>query len=128
VDDARWPVRRRSSSPFLTTASLRTAAALHPEGDWNARRFRPNLIVDVDEDGWVEDAWCGRSTLRIGDVELQPKQPCVRCTMVTRPQPGIGSDANIFRTLARDRRGTFGAWTAVAAGGTIRVGDEVTAD
>src|SRR5437870_7535537 len=31
----------------LTTASLRTAAALYPEGDWHVRRFRPNLVVEV---------------------------------------------------------------------------------
>ncbi len=109
----------------LTTASLRTAAALHPEGDWQLRRFRPNLVVDVDGDGWVEDAWCGRSILRIGSVELRPQEPCIRCTMVTRPQPDFEEDRDIFRTLARHHGGRFGAWTAVTAGGTVRVGDEV---
>ena len=112
----------------LTTASLRTAAALHPEGDWNVRRFRPNLLVDGDGDGWVEDDWCGRSVLRIGAVELLPQEPCVRCTMVTRPQPDLVDDRDIFRTLARHHGGLFGAWTAIAAGGTVRVGDEVCAD
>ena len=34
---------------ILTTASLRTAAALYPDGDWHVRRFRPNLLVDIDE-------------------------------------------------------------------------------
>ena len=111
----------------LTTGSLRTAAALHPEGDWHVRRFRPNLLVDVAEDGWVEDAWCGRSTIRVGTADLRPQEPCVRCTMVTRPQPGLDGDRDIFRTLARHHRGLFGAWTAVANGGTVRVGDEVRA-
>lgn len=109
----------------LTTASLRTAAALYPGGDWELRRFRPNLVVDGDGDGWVEDSWYGRSTLRIGAVELQPQQACVRCTMVTRPQPGLSDDRDIFRTLARNRSGTFGAWTAVARGGAVSVGDDV---
>ncbi|MGZ4507212.1 MAG: MOSC domain-containing protein [Blastococcus sp.] len=49
----------------LTTASLRTAAALHPEGDWNVRRFRPNLVVDVAGEGWIEDGWCAGATLHI---------------------------------------------------------------
>jgi uncharacterized protein YcbX len=109
----------------LTTASLRTGAALYPEGDWKVRRFRPNLLVEVAGDGWAEDAWCGRSILRIGRVELRPEEPCVRCTMVTRPQPGLDPDRDIFRTLARHHRGHFGAWTAVTSGGTVRVGDEV---
>jgi hypothetical protein len=109
----------------LTTASLRTAAALHPEGDWHVRRFRSNLLVDAEGDGWIEDGWCGRSALRIGSVELHPEEPCIRCTMVTRPQPDLESDRDIFRTLARHHGGRFGAWTSVAAGGTVRVGDEV---
>jgi uncharacterized protein YcbX len=117
---------------ILTTASLHTAATLYPGGDWQPRRFRPNLVVDVvsDEvdvagDGWLEDTWCGHSTVRIGAVELQPQEPCMRCTMVTRPQPSIEEDRDIFRTLARHHGGHFGAWTAVTTGGTVRVGDEV---
>ncbi len=38
-----------------TTASLRAGTALHPAGDWDTRRFRPNLLVDIGTDGWVED-------------------------------------------------------------------------
>ena len=109
----------------LTTASIRTAAALYPGGDWHLRRFRPNLVVDVDGEGWMEDAWCGRSILRIGAVELRPLEPCIRCTMVTRPQPELDGDPDIFRTLARHHGGRLGAWTAVSTDGTIRVGDEV---
>jgi hypothetical protein len=112
----------------LTTASLRAAAALYPEGDWQLRRFRPNLVVDVADDGWVEDGWCGRVTIRIDTAELRPQEPCVRCTMVTRPQPGLEDDRDIFRTLARHHRGHFGAWTAVTSAGTVGVGDEVRID
>jgi uncharacterized protein YcbX len=109
----------------LTTASLRTAAALHPSGDWDVRRFRPNLLVDVEGDGWMEDAWYGRSIIRIGDVTLQPAQGCVRCTMVTRPQADLPEDRDIFRTLARHHDARFGAWTSVITEGTVRVDDEI---
>ncbi len=108
----------------LTTASLRTASALYPAGDWQLRRFRPNLVVDVPGDGWVEDGWCGRSELRIGTARLEPQEPCVRCTMVTRPQPGTNEDRGIFRTIARHHHGLFGAWTAVTTPGVVHVGDE----
>jgi len=106
----------------LTTASLRTAARLHPDGDWDPRRFRPNVLVDLDGAGWLEDEWVGQS-LRLGAASVTPTQPCVRCTMVTRPQPGLDADADVFRTLARNHRGLFGVWSDVARPGVISVGD-----
>lgn len=130
-DAIEWTMpdgRYVDAQPLLvvTTASLRHASSLHPAGDWQLRRFRANLVVAVDDqEGWVEDSWCGESILEIGDVRLLPQQPCVRCTMVTRPQPGIEEDRDIFRTLARRHRGHFGAWTGVGVAGTVHVGDEV---
>jgi uncharacterized protein YcbX len=112
----------------VTTASLRTAAELHPAGDWDLRRFRANLVVDVDGVGWVEDAWCGSATLGIGGVRLQPQELCMRCTMVTRPQPGLEADREVFRTLARHHGGRFGAWTSVVSGGSVSVGDDVVVE
>jgi uncharacterized protein YcbX len=108
----------------LTTASLRAAAKLYPGGEWAVRRFRPNLLVDVDGDTWLEDEWCGQ-TVRIGQVEITPLQPCVRCTMVTRPQPELGRDLDIYKTLARHHDGTLGVWATVKAPGTVHVGDAV---
>lgn len=106
----------------LTTASLRAAAALHPRGTWDPRRFRPNLLLDLDGDGWAEDAWIERP-VRIGEATLVPIQGCIRCTMVTRPQPGLEHDVEIFRTLARHHGGLFGVWCDVLTRGRLRVGD-----
>jgi uncharacterized protein YcbX len=107
----------------LTTASLRAGARLHPDGAWDPRRFRPNVLLDVDGDGWVEDEWVGRP-LRIGGAELRPVEPCTRCTMVTRAQPGLDADVEVFRTLARHHAARFGVWSVVAAPGIVSVGDE----
>jgi uncharacterized protein YcbX len=112
---------------ILTTASLRAALELHPDGDWDVRRFRPNLLVDVDADGWVEDGWCAR-TVRVGAVDLLPHQPCVRCTMVTRPQPGLDRDLDIYKTLSRHHGATLGAWTHVSKPGTLHIGEPVDVD
>jgi uncharacterized protein YcbX len=108
----------------LTSASLRTGEDLYPQGDWNARRFRPNLLIDIDAEGWVEDSWCGAS-LRIGSVLVVPRERCVRCTMVTRPQPDLERDLDIYRVLSRHHDGTLGTWTQVSAPGTVRSGDLV---
>jgi len=110
---------------MLTTASLRTGAGLHAAGEWDVRRFRPNLLVHVDADGWVEDGWCGQ-TVHVGSAVVLPRQPCVRCTMVTRPQPELARDLEIYKSLARHHDETFGVWTAVPTPGTVSVGDAVT--
>ncbi len=109
----------------ITTASLRQGRALYPEGAWETRRFRPNIVVDVEDDGWVEDAWCGR-TIRVGTATVLPAARCERCTMVTRPQPGLDRDLDVFKALARHHGATFGVWTTVVEPGVVRVGDEVT--
>lgn len=106
----------------LTTVSLRTAAGHHPRGSWDPRRFRANILIGLDGEGWIEDSWVGHS-IQIGAVTLAPRQPCVRCTMVTRSQPGLDADVEIFRTLARHHRGLFGVWSDVVAPGRLSVGD-----
>lgn len=107
----------------ITTASLRHGAALHPTGAWDPRRFRPNVLIGIEGEGWIEDAWVGR-LLKAGSVALAPVQPCVRCTMVTRRQAGLDADVDIFRTLARHHGGRFGVWSDVHTPGTLSVGDE----
>ena len=108
----------------VTTASLRQGASLHPEGNWDPLRFRPNLLIEVPLDGWIEDSWCGR-ILSIGETEIAPLEPCERCTMVTRPQDGLERDLAIYRALLRHHGGTFGVWANISTPGTVHVGDDV---
>jgi hypothetical protein len=46
--------------------------------------------------------------------------------MITRPQPGLDRDLDVFKVLARQHNATFGVWTNVRTAGVVRVGDEVT--
>jgi uncharacterized protein YcbX len=56
---------------LLTTATLRRLRHFYPDGEFAVQRFRPNLLIDSEEDGFVENAWVGR-TLRIGaDLRLK---------------------------------------------------------
>lgn len=109
----------------LTTASLAMAGTLHPDGAWDPRRFRPNVLVANSGTDWAEDAWVGR-TVHLGEGQVVPTKACIRCTMVTRPQPGLDADVEIFRTLARNHGATFGVWSDVSAPGRIRLGDRVS--
>ena len=109
---------------LLTTASIREGQSLHPDGQWDVRRFRPNVLIEIDDLGWVEDSWCGR-VVSMGTATVSPVARCERCTMVTRPQPGLDRDLDIYKVLARHHGGTLGVWSAVTEPGTVSVGDAV---
>ena len=110
---------------LLTTASLAAGAALHPEGAWDVRRFRPNLLIQVDGDGFAEDAWVGGS-LKGGDVELAVRKRTTRCVIALRAQQDLPKDPEVARSLQRDHDLKLGVYATVAHPGSITTGDTVT--
>ena len=108
----------------ISTAGLRSGEAAYPAGAWDVRRFRPNILIQLDGEGWTEDAWADRQ-LRVGSAQLIPRQRCIRCTMVNRAQPGLHTDVNIFKTLHRTHEGKAGMWTQVLQPGPVSEGDVV---
>ncbi len=111
----------------ITTATLARLQDLHPEGVYDVRRFRPNLVIAPSTTGsfFLEEAWVG-ATLAIGAaVRLQVESPCSRCVMTTLAQPGLPQDLGILRTTARHNNVIAGVRLAVAHGGTLRLGDPV---
>ena len=114
-----------AAAHVLTTASLRAAAGLYPDGQWDVRRFRPTVLVDVDGDGFAEDDWVGTPIALGSDVVLDPFMPTVRCAMTTRAQPGLPHDADIARTLNREHSLNLGLYCAIGSPGTVTVGDPV---
>ena len=90
-------------------------------GDWDVRRFRPNLVVSGDT---ANDLVGHR--IRVGGAELDVVKRIDRCVMVTRPQPGgIERDLDVLRTIARDRGLTLAVGSLVVRPGSIQVGDTV---
>jgi uncharacterized protein YcbX len=115
------------SSPvhLLTTASLRAARALHPDGMWDERRFRPTFLLDAAGDEFVEDGWVD-AEVGIGMARLRVRRPCERCVMTTRAQPGLPRDLDVLRTLTRSHDGSLGVLAAVVDAGRVAIGDAVT--
>jgi uncharacterized protein YcbX len=112
---------------LLTTATLDRLRELYPQGRFETRRFRPNIVVEPvsAEKGFVENAWIGRA-LAIGDnVRLNVTGPCPRCVMTALPQGDLPSDPGILRTAAQHNQVNVGVYAAVLRGGTIRRGDPV---
>lgn len=108
----------------ISTAGLRSGAVAYPAGAWDVRRFRPNILVHVEGEGWTEDAWADRQ-LSAGSAKLIPRERCIRCTMVNRAQTDLDTDVNIFKTLHRTHGGKAGMWTQVMQPGPISEGDVV---
>jgi uncharacterized protein len=112
---------------LLTTATLDRLRELYPQGRFEVRRFRPNIVVQLasGEKGFAENAWVGH-TLVLGDeVSLSITGPCARCVMTTLAQGDLSRDPGILRTAAQHNQVNVGVYAAVVRGGTIRRGDPV---
>jgi len=112
---------------LLTTASLDRLHALYPQGRFDARRFRPNMVIATTpgESEFVEDAWIGK-TLAMGDsVRLSITAPCFRCVMTTLAQGDLPKDPGILRTPAQHHKAAVGVYAAVLQGGKVRRADPV---
>src|SRR5438552_7390650 len=112
---------------LLTTATLDRLRALYPQGRFEVRRFRPNIVVETaaGEKDFVENAWIGQM-LAIGDaVRLSITGPCPRCVMTTLSQGDLPKDAGILRTAAQHNRANVGVYASVLQGGKVRRVDSV---
>lgn len=107
----------------LTTATIDRLRELYPGGRFEARRFRPNVVLTTDQLGFVENDWVGR-TLALGDeVRLEVTGLCPRCVMTTLPQGDLPKDPGILRAAAKHNAANVGVYAAVERGGTVRRGD-----
>ena len=112
---------------LLTTASLRAASAMDPSSTYAARRFRPNVLLDVEGDDFVEQSWVGRRIV-LGEVELQVIEPCGRCVMTTHPQSELAKERGVLKTLARHNDAKLGVLCSVASRGAVVPGGEAWVD
>jgi uncharacterized protein len=104
----------------LLVATDGAIAALGVDG----RRLRPNIVVG-GVDGLGEREWPGRR-LRIGEVEIAVAQLRARCVMTTYDPDTQVQDPGVLRRIVREFGGTMALDCAVLAGGTVRLGDQVT--
>ncbi len=118
----------------LTTSTLAHLGELRPETRFDQRRFRMNVIVVTQPDGFLENTWVGRE-LTIGDrVHLRVAMAVPRCVMTTLAQEELPQDIEVLRTLVRHNKVASGlgqlpcagVYTVIATSGTLRVGDPLT--
>ena len=112
---------------LLTTSTIDRLRELYPQGRFEVRRFRPNIVVSTggEDVGFVENDWIGRAVVIGDNVRLAITEPCPRCVMITLPQGDLPKDSGILRTAAQHNAVNVGVYASVVNGGTIRRGDAV---
>lgn len=120
---------------LLSTTTLATLAAEAPGSVVDVRRFRPNVVVELDDPaaglpdegdpGLPEHGWSG-GRVELGGARLSVVTPTVRCVVPTRPQPGLEKDRGVVRAVARRADRFAGAYAEVATSGPVREGDPVS--
>ena len=112
---------------LLTTSTINHLRELYPEGRFEVRRFRPNIVIESTsaEKDFIENKWVGKNVTVGEDIVMKVTGLCTRCVMTTLPQGDLPKDLGILRTTARYNQVHAGVYASVHKGGTIRRGDLV---
>ena len=112
---------------IMSQQSLNTMNQLEGESQFDVRRFRPNLLVDIPDTDhpFPEQAWVGK-TLSVGSVTLKIDMRCPRCAMTTHGFSDLPKDAQIMRKLVANSEGNLGIYASVVQAGNVTAGDSVS--
>ena len=114
---------------MLTTSSLEVMRNVNPAATWDARRFRPNFLVETEPQikGLIESGFAGKK-MRLGNVEVVCEIPTPRCGMTIQAQKNLPKDASILRSIVKDAHQNFGIYASVVTPGEVCAGDPVEVD
>jgi uncharacterized protein YcbX len=111
---------------LLSEASLAGLQASAPQSRIDARRFRPNVVIDETPDlPFPELGWAGKR-VRLGEAVLRFTIPCMRCVMTTHGFADLPRDPGVMRSLVRATQGHLGVYAAVESPGRVKRGDLLT--
>jgi len=73
---------------LLTTSTINRLRELYPEGRFEVRRFRPNIVMESasGEKEFIENLWIGKNIMIGEEIVLRVTGACMRCVMTTLPQ------------------------------------------
>lgn len=118
-DETDWMQWQSAGLSFHDSRSTISIASRPTLREWDTRRFRLNVVLDDAGD----DTLVGQ--VEVGTAQLTIRTPIPRCVMVTRPQPGIGRDLEVLKTIIRERGNQLGVGATVGRAGTIAIGDHI---
>jgi len=112
----------------LSLISTQTIAALGSivGSALDARRFRPNLLVEATGNAeFPEDQWIG-AVLRVGEMTMRLDKRDKRCVTVNVDPVTSERDPAILRAIAQERETCLGMYGSTVEPGCVSVGDPVT--
>lgn len=119
----------------ITSSTLSRLGELAPDSRFDARRYRPNVVLSDTEPGFAENDWVGREMSFGDDVRVSYTFQTMRCVMTTLAQEDLPEDRDTLRTVAKhnrvdiEKKEVAGRWACagvyadVTAGGELVVGD-----
>jgi len=93
------------------------------------RRFRPNIVLDTQQnEPFTEDQWVGK-TIVFGDTEDSPAVQITlrdeRCMMVNLNPDTAQSDPTVLKTVVKLNQNCAGVYARVIRAGALAVGQTV---
>ena len=112
---------------LMTQQSLDTLNQRAPGSVFDQRRFRANLLLEVEgsNEPFPEQAWIGKE-LHIGDVVLKIIDTCPRCSMTTHATAELPRDTDVMRHLVAEAEGNLGVYAKVVRAGAVAVNQSIT--
>mgnify|MGYP002877378989 FL=1 len=112
---------------IISQQSLNTMNQLEGGSQFDVRRFRPNLLIDIPDTDhpFPEQAWIGKR-LSVGSVTLKIDVTCPRCAMTTHGFHDLPQDAQIMRKLVANSEGNLGIYALVVQAGKVNAGDSIS--
>lgn len=114
---------------LLSLQAMETLRRLMPGSVIDARRFRPNLLVDLPDmaDDIPEYSLLGQE-FSLGGLRLRGTVPCGRCAFTTLPIGDLPEDPAVLRMLVRRFERNFGIYCEVIDEGPLEVGARLEAE
>ena len=111
---------------IVSSNSIEQLNSLEPEGDFQSKRFRPNIFIECSDknENLDEFDWVG-GKLHIGSTIIKCESRTVRCLMPAQPQPNLKKDSKVLRTLEKYTGRHLGINASVLKTGKISHGDTV---
>ncbi len=113
---------------LLSHQAITALQRLLPDSRIDARRFRPNLLVDLpDADGDIPEYALLGQEFSLGPLRLRGTVPCGRCGFTILPIGSLPEDPDVLRMLIRRFERNFGIYCEVIEGGELSTGARLAA-